>query len=134
MASCVSPAASLVSCPLCGSSFRQAKHGKTMSGSQKYRCHGCQKVYNPHPQKQGCDQDTRHKALKMYVDGLGFRRIGRLLGVSHSSVVNWVNAYHATLPPVPEVPPNAAEQAKVEVIEMDELFSFVGTKKAASTW
>ena len=72
-------------------------------------------------------------ALKMYVDGLGFRRIGRLLGVNHSSVVNWVNAYHATLPPALAVSQDAAQAGKVEVIEMDELFSFVGTKKAAST-
>ena len=121
------------SCPLCRSSFRQAKHGKTISGSQKYRCHACQKVYNPHPQKQGYDQEKRQMALKMYVDGLSFRRIGRLLGVNHQSVVNWINAHHARLPPAPPVSQSAMEAGKVEVIEMDELFTFVGEKKVEST-
>ena len=102
-----------------------------MSGSQKYRCHACKKIYNPAPQKQGYDQQKRHMALKMYVDGLGFRRIGRLLGVNHQSVVNWVNAYHAALPPLPEVAPDT--EGKVEVIEMDELFTFIGAKKAVFT-
>lgn len=102
-----------------------------MSGSQKYRCHACQKVYNPAPKKQGYDPEKRCMALKMYVDGLGFRRIGRLIGVNHQSVVNWINAYHAALPPPQEVSQNT--KGKVEVIEMDELFTFVGAKKAVST-
>lgn len=99
-----------------------------MSNSQKYRCHTCQKTYNPQPQKQGYPTSLREMALKMYVDGLGFRRIGRFLGVNHQSVANWIKAHHATLPPPPDLSHGTAD-----VIEMDELFTFVGEKKAAST-
>jgi len=55
----------------------------------------------------------------MYLDGLNFRRIGRLLDVHHTSVMNWVNAYADTLDeaPVPDT---------VETIEMDELYTYVG--------
>ncbi len=58
---------------------------------------------------------------------MNFRRIGRVLGVNHQSVVNWVNAYHALLP--------AAEQAvsQPKTLEMDELFTFVGSKKRRPT-
>ena len=62
----------------------------------------------------------------MYIAGLNFRRIGRLLEVNHQSVVNWINAYHAALPPAPDL-----SQETVDVIEMDELFTFVGSKKHA---
>ena len=58
----------------------------------------------------------------MYLDGLNFRRIGRLLGVHHAGVKNWVNAYAEVLPDAP-----APEQ--VETVEMDDLFTFIGRKK-----
>lgn len=49
------------------------------------------------------------------------------VGVNRQSVVNRVNAYHAGLP--------AAGQAvtKPETLEMDELFTFVGSKKRRRT-
>jgi hypothetical protein len=50
-----------------------------------------------------------------------------VLGVNHQSVVNWVNLHHASLP--------AAQQpvASLETLEMDELFTFVGSKKHGRT-
>ena len=117
------------SCPCCGSSHRQTKHGKTAFGSQKFRCHACQKNYVPQPKRRGHPASTRELALKMYVDGLGFRRIGRLLNVNPQSVANWIAAHHTALPPVPAVLPSET----ADVIEMDELFTFVGEKKDGST-
>jgi transposase-like protein len=62
----------------------------------------------------------------MYVDGGNFRRIARHLGVHHQSVINWVNDHVENLPetPVPK---------EVEVVEMDELYTFIGQKKTEST-
>lgn len=59
----------------------------------------------------------------MYVEGNNFRRIGRLLDVNHQSVVNWVNAYYEKIKNTAVVPPPPP------IIEMDELWSFVGEKK-----
>lgn len=68
----------------------------------------------------------------MYVDGTNFRRIARLLKVDPQSVANWVTAYHATLPPAPQAKPIAPEVA-IDTVETDELFTFIGTKKALFT-
>ena len=62
----------------------------------------------------------------MYVDGINLRRIGRILGVNHQSVANWVKAHSEKLP-VPPVPD------QVENAELDELFTFIGDKKTKST-
>jgi transposase len=62
----------------------------------------------------------------MYVEGINFRRIGRLLGVNHQSVVNWVNQYHAKISGKAE---KKAILSKPETIEMDELWTFVSEKK-----
>jgi hypothetical protein len=96
-------------------------------GSQRFQCQECRRQYTPEPRPLGYDDQTKELALKLYLEGNGFRRIGRLLSVNHQSVVNWVNAFHAQLRarrmalPVP---------GKVSALEMDELFTFIGTKKS----
>jgi transposase len=104
------------------------KVGRNPSGSQRYLCRGCGRKYTPEPTRQGYDEATRREAIELYVDGMNFRRIGRTLGVAHRTVINWVNAYAASLPDQPPVPGDSQE-----VHELDELFTFVGRKKTKST-
>jgi len=110
-------------CAKCQSTERQVKAGRTQAGSQRYKCQQCHSRYTPEPKQAGYDAALRQRAVQLYVDGTNFRRIGRQLGVNHQTVVNWVNAYAATLPDTPPQP------ASVTVVEQDELFSFIGDKK-----
>ena len=82
----------------------------------------CGKKYTPEPKQQGYDDETRQKAVELYIDGMNLRRIGRQLGVSPQSVLNWVNAHAAQLPDAPQ-------PDQVEVVEMDELHTFIERKK-----
>lgn len=109
-------------CPHCHNTENQVKAGKSKYGSQRYKCKLCERVYTPEPKQQGYPDEVRHKALKFYVDGMSLRRIGRHLGIDHKTVGHWVNAYAAQLSTVPL--PNDVNNA-----EMDELFTFVGSKK-----
>lgn len=113
-------------CPSCGASERQVKNGRNPSGSQRYKCQACGRIYTPEPTPAGYEQSVRDQAIRLYVEGINLRRIGRILGVNHQSVANWVNAYADRLPaaPVPE---------HVETVELDELFTFVGDKKTQPT-
>jgi len=86
----------------------------------------CGKKYTPDPKERGYSDQLRQRAVEMYVDGNNLRRIGRQLGVSHQSVANWVAAHVAQLPPAPR-------PAEVEVVEMDELHTFVKHKKTRPT-
>lgn len=115
-------------CPYCQRTENQVKVGRNSSGSQRYLCKVCQRKYTPDPKPQGYDESLRRQALQMYVDGMNFRRIGRTLGVTHRTVINWVNAHAASLPDQPPVP-----DEHLEVNELDELFTFVGCKKTMST-
>ncbi len=111
-----------VKCPHCQNEADQVKAGKTNSGSQRYKCKLCNRVYTPEPKQQGYEDAIRHQAVKLYVDGMNYRRIARHLGVDHKSVINWVKAYTSQLPDAPQ--PKAVIKA-----EMDELFTFIGSKK-----
>jgi transposase-like protein len=114
-------------CPHCQSTERQVKSGFNRTGSQRLQCQSCRRQYTPAPNPLGYDDKTREAALKLYLEGNGFRRIGRLLGVNHQSVANWVNAAHARLK-ARRAP--ASEPETAGTLEMDELFTFVGAKKS----
>ena len=114
-------------CPYCHSTERQVKSGFNRTGSQRLQCQSCRRQYTPRPNPLGYDGRTREQALKLYLEGNGFRRIGRLLKVNHQSVANWVTAAHARLPARNE---SEAGPAPPETLEVDELFTFVGSKKA----
>jgi hypothetical protein len=58
----------------------------------------------------------------MYLEGLGFHSIGRLLKVSHVSVIQWVKKYGNQLKEIKTEKP-------VKIMELDEMHSFIGSKK-----
>jgi transposase-like protein len=79
-------------CPRCGSATQPHQIGCTKAGSPRYKCQACQGRYTPKPNHHGDADEVRQRAVRMYLDGLNFRRIGRLLGVHHTSVRHWVTA------------------------------------------
>ncbi len=62
----------------------------------------------------------------MYVNGMGFRAIERVMGVHNTTVMDWVKQVGGNLPDYynsDQIP---------EVGELDELETFVGSKKTRS--
>lgn len=114
-----------MNCKHCASG-ETVKGGKNPSGSEKYYCKACERNFTPHPKPNGYSHETRRAAVKMYVDGTNYRRAGRFMNVSHQSVVNWVNqvVQNVRLEDAPR--PVLGED---DVVELDELFTFVGDKK-----
>ncbi len=59
----------------------------------------------------------------MYVNGMGLRAIGRVKGITHVTIINWIKQ-------VGELLPSAYEPETIpQVGELDELETFVGSKK-----
>ena len=106
------------------------KDGKNGSGSQRYKCKACGRHFTPEPNEIGYGLDMRQQAVEMYVDGQNYRRTGRNLRVNHQSGVNWVKAAAQKALDAPLVRPKVDEDT---VVELDELFTFVGEKKTKST-
>ncbi len=116
------------SCPKCQAGEGQIKVGRTRAGSQRYRCKVCGRYYTPEPKAQGYTDALRQQAVKLVADGVNFRRTARQLGVHPQSVINWFNAAVAQLPPAP-----LPDGRRLDVVEMDELFTFVKRKKTKSS-
>ena len=64
----------------------------------------------------------------MYLEGLGFRSIGRILGVSNVAVLKWVKNIGKT---VEELSSDSNKTKSVEIMELDELWHFVSKKKTS---
>lgn len=103
------------------------KNGFNPSGSQKYVCRGCKRVTTPAPTPVGVDPQVKRRAVQLVLDGTGFRAAARHVGVAHSAVLTWFKALADAAPATPAKPTTPPEQ-----VELDELFTFVQTKKTRS--
>ena len=115
-------------CRYCHAQDRQVKNGSNDSGSARITCQHCGRKYTPEPTKHGYPDALRQQAVKMYVEGLNYRRIGRLLGVDHKSVMHWVKAHTDQLQPAA-----LPQEQPLHVVEMDELYTFVEKKRTGSS-
>jgi len=97
-------------------SVRLVKTG-FQQGKQRFKCKDCGKRSTENSEK-AYPEAIKAKAIALYLEGLGFRSIGRLLNVSNVSVLNWVRKAAQALP---ELPTNAF----VDVVELDELHHYV---------
>ncbi len=118
-------------CPLCGNNEQVIRSGYNRGGSQRLKCQSCNHYFTPHRGAQGYDQSTRETAVRLYLEGTSFRGIGKVLRVSHASVINWVNAHARS--EVPRKMEEVVDTSPSEVVEVDELFTFIGEKKSQRT-
>jgi transposase-like protein len=113
-------------CPNCGHNEHVIKSGLNQTKSQRYRCQACRRYFTVDPKPHGYDLALRKQALKLYLEGTSFRAIGRLLGIHHQSVSNWITQAAAALPT------SITDQTPAETIDLDELSTFIQQKKTGS--
>ncbi len=110
-------------CPGCGSGAR-CKDG-IIKGRQRWRCKGCDKRYSVERPCNVQPPGTKRLALELYLEGLGFRSIGRALGISYGTVFGWIKEYGKK---AGELQSDDA----IEVVELDELHTYIGNKKTTA--
>jgi transposase-like protein len=118
-----------MNCPKClADNF--VKNGFAL-GRQRYRCMDCRYLYTV--PARGKPKEVKRLALHMYLEGLGFRSIGRVLGVSDVAVLKWIREAGQRISELTNTKPSST---RVEVMELDELWHFVSQKKssAGSGW
>ena len=107
-------------CPGCESSDL-IKRGRK-SGYQRFVCRRCGR-YSTDRQPKFSAQ-TKAQAIRMYMNSMGIRAIGRVLGASPAAVLTWIRKEHAALQQrLGQAAP--VEEALPDVIEMDEIYTYV---------
>jgi len=115
-----------IKCKFCGSG-KLMKNGFTR-GIQRYKCRECGR--NPiagdkRYRMDKYDARTRHTALLMYVNNAGFRQIERVLKVHNHLVASWVKSMAKQLNLIVDKKSNNKEPRNIEILEMDELFTYI---------
>jgi transposase-like protein len=108
-------------CPKC--SCEQRVKSGIIRGTQRYKCKECGCNYTVALKSTAKPQSLKKQALHLYLEGLGFRSIGRFLGVSNVSVLNWIRSFGR------EVERLSSESKEIEMVEVDEMHSYIGSKK-----
>jgi len=108
----------MVTCPKCGCG--DCKKDGIIKERQRYKCKTC--GYRHTVQHVGKSSTLKRQALELYLEGLGFRSIGRFLKCSHVAVYNWIKAFGKAADDI------RSEKA-IEVVEVDEMHSYIFSKK-----
>ena len=111
-------------CPKCESE-EYVKSGFTKE-KQRYKCMKCRCNFTQ-SHLRNYSFKIKLQAAKLYLEGMGFRSIGRILGVSNVTILNWIRAFgqitkayvHTKLPD---------DIHDIEVIEIDEMWHFTQKK------
>ena len=110
--------AHMENCPKCKSiNFRKDGIVKLR---QRYFCKDCKHRFTV--EQIGKSNELKRNALVLYLEGLGFRSIGRYLNVSHVAVFNWIKSFGEKLE-------EFRNSEAIEVIELDEMHTYIGSKK-----
>ncbi len=116
-----------MTCPKCACA-EAVKNGK-MQGKQLYRYKSCGCNYTQ-SSRYRIDRETRIKCIQLYLEGVGFRGISRLMGVSHVSVQKWVKRLGDDIEKFRE---ETGEIEPVSVMELDEMWHFVQKRTSSGS-
>ena len=112
-----------MNCPKCKSEER-VKNG-IVKGRQRYKCMDCSYNYTVEKRSGEYSDEIKKNALHLYLEGLGFRSIGRYLNVSNVAVLNWIKHFGVKEKEI------QSEVNPVKYVEIDEMHSYIGSKKTA---
>lgn len=83
-------------CPRCMGTHL-VKSG-VVNDRQRFRCKGCNYFFTVQKLGKRIDNYYVIKALQLYLEGISFREIERILGISHVTVSAWVRAHKVVRP------------------------------------
>ncbi len=119
-------------CKHCGSTER-VKNG-FVQGKQRYKCLECNKTYREGDLRERYSLETKLRVIKWYLEGAGIMSIERMEKVPNPLIIKWIRKFSSILrrrlneAEIPE------EARKIQIIELDELFTYCQKKLTASTY
>jgi transposase-like protein len=120
-----------MNCPKCSSRKHLIKSGK-IKGKQRYKCKRCNYHFTRVTPK-GYPKSIKRMALYLYLEGIGFRSIERILGPSNVTILRWIRDLGIK---VEGLVKNKANQTGKKVIikhmELDEMWHYIGKKNEKS--
>ena len=106
---------SISNCPRCNST--QIVKSGIVNNRQRYRCKKCNYFFTVNKLGKKIDDYYVTKALQLYMEGLSYREIERILGISHVAIGNWVKEFRVKKPIHKDYHPTYKIYNHLELIE-----------------
>lgn len=115
-------------CPKCLNEV-YVKNGLTR-GKQRYKCKKCGCNFTQQ-YKRGASLEKKLLALQLYLEGQGFRSIGRVLNVHNVTVLNWIRSMGKSVKS--HINTYISDNLRhVDFVEIDEMWHFTVKKNENS--
>ncbi len=111
-----------IACPKC--KLENVTRSGIVKGRQRYRCKQCNYFFTVLKEGKNIDHYYVIKALQLYLEGVTYREIERILGISHVSVMNWVKKYNVS------APENRDYRPTYKVLTYEELKAFFASRES----
>jgi len=105
----------ILACPKCQSN--QIVKSGIIKGRQRYLCKNCRYFFTVNKIGKKIDNYYVIKALQLYLEGLSFREIERIIGVSHVTVSNWIKEFNVKKPAQADYHPTYKIFNHLELVE-----------------
>ena len=114
----------ILACPKCQNN--QIVKSGIVKNRQRYLCKPCNYFFSVNKLGKKIDDYYVTKALQLYLEGLSFREIERIIGVSHVSISNWVKDFKI------KKPENSNYHPTYKIFNHLELVEFLKNKEMLS--
>ena len=107
-------------------------------GIQRYKCNNCGRLQVNRDLRIKFDSREKNAALTLYLEGNGFRRIARILSKIFSkkfvyqTVIQWIKSFGYSLGKQQLF--YKQESKNIEVLEMDELYTYIQKNEIKSEY
>lgn len=113
-----------IACPKCQNN-KIVKSG-IINKKQRYLCKNCNYFFTVNKIGKKIDDYYVTKALQLYLEGLSYREIERIIGVSHVSISNWIKSFNI------KKPVNTNYHPTYKILNHLELIEYIKNKKTLS--
>jgi len=103
-------------------------------GKQRYKCKACGKSTRENDGRIKYSPGKKLRVLRLYLENMGIRSIERLEGVPNPLIIRWIRDSASFISGLLKPPAPAGRLEDVEIMEMDELYSFVKKNGRGSTY
>lgn len=103
-------------CPRCKSDLI-TKAGVVKS-RQRYNCKDCGYFFTVTSKSTAKGPEIKRLALEMYLEGLGFNSIARILKVSHVSIQKWINNYGQQIKEL-------KSENEIHIVELQDIYTYL---------
>jgi transposase-like protein len=110
-------------CPKCGIT-NMVRNGHDYKGAQKYHCKACD-AYGTLGSRAGYNKAEQDQVKRALLERVSLRGLERVFSLSRRTVARWLGKWAEALPDLAQT---LADARLDDVLELDELWSFVYTK------